>query len=219
MKRETKRKLVSILFPEKCPYCRIAVKPCEIACEECTEKLPSRIYEKTVNGSYKVLSAVPYKDNFADAIKRIKFGGKKQYAYQLAKLMYEKLNTWEHTENYDVITFVPLHEDTLKSRGFNQSKLLAEELAYMMGLPCLKLLKKTKKNQPQHNLTADKREKNVKGVFKCEDKSLVKGKKILVIDDIVTTGFTLGECTKILADAEAESIQLMTFALSLPKTT
>lgn len=183
------------------------------------EKLPERIYEKTVNGSYKVLSAVPYKDQFADAIKRIKFGGKKQYAYQLAKLMYEKLSTWEHKEDYDVITYVPLHEETLKTRGFNQSKLLAEELAIMMNLPCLKLIKKSRKNQPQHTLTRDKRQKNVKGVFKCEDKSLVKGKKILLVDDIVTTGFTLGECTKILTDAEARDIQLLTFAVSLSKTT
>lgn len=219
MKSEIKRKLISVLFPERCPYCREVVKPCEIACEECKEILPSHVYTKNIVGGFKVLSAVPYRDSFSAAILKVKFGKKKQYAYQLANLMTEKLKAEGENINYDVITFVPLHPVTFKERGFNQSELLARCISETLNIPCEALLKKTKKNEPQHNLRADKREKNVKGVFRPTDKSLIKDKKILLIDDIVTTGFTLAECAKVLSEKGAEEVFCLTFAITLPKTT
>lgn len=219
MKTETKRRLISILFPERCPYCREVVKPCEIACEQCKSDLPEKCYKKRVGGGYKVFSAVSYKDKFSDAILRLKFGKKKQYAYQLAMLMTEKLKAEIADVSFDTITFVPLHPETFKERGFNQSELLARCISDNLAIPCEALLKKTRKNKPQHKLEASKREKNVKGVFRCTDKDLVKGKKILIVDDIVTTGFTLAECVKVLEDKGAQEIVGVTFAISLPKTT
>lgn len=218
MKTETKRKLIAIMFPERCPYCSRVVLPCETACDECKEKLPASIYKNTVAGTYKLLSAVPYRDEYAEAIKKLKFKKKKQYAYQLAKLMAERFKD-EINESYDVLTFVPLHNETLKERGFNQCQLLAEELSRFLNIPCAELLKKPKKNLPQHTLDGSKREKNVKGVFRCTDKSAVKNKRIILLDDITTTRYTMAECSKILRDNEAEDILCMTFAITLPKTT
>lgn len=219
MKRETKRKLISVLFPERCPYCNDAVKPCEIACADCREILPQHTFTKKIAGGKTVLSAVPYKDSFKSAILKIKFGKKKQYAYQLARLMSEKLMAEVQDLNFDVITFVPLHPETLKERGFNQSELLAKYLGEILSIPCETLLKKTKLNKPQHKVLADKRKKNVEGVFRPADKSLITGRKILLIDDIVTTGYTLAECVKILEKNGGEDILCMTFAITLPKTT
>lgn len=220
MKRETKRKLISVIFPERCPYCRDAVRPCEIACEDCKEILPEYAYTKKVAGDNTVLAAVPYKDSFKDAILRIKFGRKKQYAYQLAKMMSERLSSELKEPDFDVITFVPLHPKTLKERGFNQSELLARYIGENLQIPCEALLKKTRLNEPQHKiLGSNKRKENVKGVFRCIDKKRVKGRKILLIDDIVTTGFTLSECVKMLSEYGCDKIYCMTFAITLPKTT
>lgn len=219
MKTTTKRKLLSILFPERCPYCKDVIKPCEIACEDCKKILPTHSYTKHIAGSFEALSAVPYDGSFKDAILKIKFGNKKQYAYQLARLMTEKLEAKLEALDFDVITFVPLHPDTLKERGFNQSELLASFIAENLNLPCESLLKKTKKNKPQHKVEASKREKNVKGVFKCGGKPHLEGKKILLVDDIVTTGFTLAECAKKLSEKGAEEVFCLTFAITLPKTT
>ncbi len=219
MKTETKRRLLSIFFPERCPYCRDVIKPCELYCEECKDKIPLNTCKKKIAGVYEVLSVVPYDGIFKKAVLRLKFKKLEQYAYPLARLMAEKLMKEFETLSFDVITFVPLHPDDLKERGFNQCELLAKYLSEAVKIPHRALLKKTRKNAPQHKLSASKRKKNVEGVFKAVDKSLIKGNRILIIDDIVTTGCTLEECAKVLEENGALEIYMMTFAISLPKTT
>lgn len=219
MKTETKRKLLSVFFPERCPYCRDVVRPCEIYCNECEGKIPDTTYKKKIAGVYEAMAVVPYEGIFKKAVLRLKFQKREQYAYQLAKLMAKKLTEQFGTLSFEVITYVPLHPYDLKERGFNQCELLAKHLSEFTKIPCEALLKKTRKNKPQHDLPADKRKKNVEGVFSPVDKTLIKSRRILMIDDIVTTGYTLGECAKILEENGALEIYAMTFAISLPKTT
>lgn len=219
MKVETKRKIASVFFPERCPYCSELVLPCEIACDECIQDMPKEIFHKQIGGIFSVASALPYKDQYKDAILRLKFGKRKQFSYQLAKYMYLKFFGEVIFEDYDLISSVPLHKDNLKERGFNQSELLARDLSRFINVSYTELLNKSRKNKPQHSLTGDKREKNVKGVYRCIDKSLVEGKRILLVDDIITTGFTLTECASILEKAGAKEIMCLTFAITLPKTT
>ena len=219
MKTDTKRKLEAILFPERCPFCDDVIRPCEAACEECLENLPTTKYSKIIFGTYNCSSAVTYKEQYSDAIKALKFGDTPQFAYQLAKLMAERINREQDLPEFDVITYVPLHSETLKERGFNQCELIAKSLGEFLGIPCEELLKKTRKTEPQHNLTGDKRRKNVMGVFRPINRENVKGRNILLVDDIVTTGLTLAECAKTLDEAKAEKIFCTTFAITLPKTT
>lgn len=219
MKSTTVRKLKSIFFPERCPYCRDVVRPCEIYCEECKGKMPKHTYKKKIRGVYEALSVVPYDGIFKDAILRLKSQKREQYAYQLAQYMAIRLKEEFGILSFNTITFVPLHPQDLKSRGFNQCELLAKHLSEALEIPYESMIKKTKKNKPQHDLPANKRFKNVEGVFKPANKNLIKGKRVLLIDDIVTTGSTLGECAKILEENGALEIYCMTFAISLLKTT
>ncbi len=218
MKTDTKRRLLAILFPERCPYCGEVIKPLDVACEDCKEEMPSDKLITQIAGIYEAFSPFPYDGKYKDAILKIKFGKRKQFAPQLAEIMAEKLKEYKDVSHFDVITFVPLHKDTLKERGFNQSELLAKHLSENIGIPCEAVLKKIKKNKPQHKLIAKERKKNVEGVFRCTDKKLVKGRKILLVDDIVTTGLTLSECIKILNEKGAEEIFCITFAKSQPKS-
>lgn len=217
MKTDTKRRLLAILFPERCPYCGDVIKPLDIACEDCKEEMPSDKIITQIAGIYEVLSPFPYDGKYKDAILKIKFGKRKQFAPQLADIMAESLKKYKDVSQFDVITFVPLHKDTLKERGFNQSELLAGYLSEKLNIPCEALLKKTKKNKPQHKLLACERKKNVEGVFGCTDKKLIKKRRILLVDDIVTTGLTLSECIKVLKSNGAEEIFCITFAKSQPK--
>jgi predicted amidophosphoribosyltransferase len=92
-----------------------------------------------------------------------------------------------------------MHPKKQKKRGFNQSELLAKDIAKELNLPCKKLLVKTKNNDEQHNCASlAQRRENVKGVYKAVKDETIKGKTILIIDDILTTGYTLGECAKTL---------------------
>ena len=218
MKTETKRKLLAIIFPERCPYCGDVIKPLETACEECKESMPSKNYTTLVSGMYEVFSPFPYDGKYKDAILRLKFGKLRQFAPQLAQITAERLMENKDISDFDVITFVPLHKDTLKERGFNQSELLAKHLSEYSGIPCEPLLIKTKKNEPQHKLMAKERKKNVEGVFRAVDKKLIKDKKIILTDDIVTTGLTLSECINTLNNKEAKEIFCITFAKSQPKS-
>lgn len=219
MKTKTKSTLFSIFLPERCPYCSNIIKPCEEACVYCRENFPDKKPTKEILGTYPVTSVVPYEDEYKNAILGIKYGYGLQYAYQLAELMCKKLKEERTNLDFDVITYVPMHHDTLEERGFNHSEILAGLMGEILKLPCEELLKKVKKNQPQHELPAYKRQKNVEGAYKVIKKSRVKNRKILLIDDIITTGYTLAECAKELRKSEAQDIHFITFAFTIPKTT
>lgn len=219
MKTKTKRKLAAIIFPERCPFCGKAVAPCRPACEDCTALLPPCTYKKLISGIYEAQSALPYEKAYKSAILKVKFGKRKQYIYQLAMLTLNRIAPQKNLSGFDVVTFVPLHPDSQKERGFNQSELLAKYIAEELNIPCEPLLKKVKKNKPQHTLPASARQKNVMDAYRKVKSAHIKGRKILLVDDIVTTGFTLAECAKVLTEKGAEDICFLTFAISMPKTT
>ena len=109
--------------------------------------------------------------------------------------------------NFDIITCVPMHKDDRKKRGYNQAELLARECAKIMNIPYIDTLEKHKKNKVQHSIKAKERAKNVRGVYRLIQKDIVKDKNILIIDDIITTGHTLGECAKVLSKGKCKSIR------------
>lgn len=99
---------------------------------------------------------------------------------------------------------VPLYKSRLRWRGYNQSEELARELSNTLQIPIeTDLLVKEKSTLPQIELTGEEREKNIKGVFSCQNIEKFKGKKVLLIDDVFTTGATMEECSKVLKEAGA----------------
>lgn len=114
----------------------------------------------------------------------------------------------------DIIVPVPMHMIDRLKRGFNHSSFLAKMISKITGIPVVKALAKTKSTLHQASLTRTKRIKNIKNVFKTVKAGRIKGKKILLFDDICTTGATLNECAIALKKAEARSIEVMTFAVT-----
>jgi ComF family protein len=114
---------------------------------------------------------------------------------------------------YSLLIPVPLHVKKLRQRGFNQSLLLARALGKKYKLPVnFSLLKRSKFTLTQTGLHKNEREKNIKGAFIVTDKEKISGKKIILIDDVYTTGATINECAKTLIKAGAEKVAALTLA-------
>jgi ComF family protein len=119
----------------------------------------------------------------------------------------------EITAGMDAAVAVPLHGTKLREREFNQAHLLAEAVAAEFGLRDLSgCLVRTAHTRPQSELDRSHRFENVRGTFSAKDPSLLRGKNILLVDDLFTTGATLNECARILKEAGAAKIHCLTFA-------
>ncbi|MGN1319320.1 MAG: ComF family protein [Lachnospirales bacterium] len=153
-----------------------------------------------------------YEGNVRDNIIKFKFKNLYSLAEFFAEDMYKyALDNIE--EKYDIITCVPLHRKAQRIRGYNQSELIAKKLAKFMGYKYNRTLKKVINTKKQSSLNAKERTKNIKNAFKCCYD--VKGKNILLIDDVMTTGSTLNECSRILKNAGASRVDVFSVASPL----
>ncbi len=115
--------------------------------------------------------------------------------------------------SYDIISAVPIHKKRENERGYNQSELIAKELAKnIKELKYQKTLKKIKNNSKQSLLTQEERSQNVKGVYEIQNKEIIENKKIILLDDIYTTGSTVNECSKVLKANGAKEILVISLA-------
>lgn len=211
-------------LPDRCPYCDTPVYPGELCCEKCRKNLKFTEYRTYAKGGFPCTSTFPYVEQYKAAVTRFKFCGRKQYAYSMARMMADTILREYKSIDFDLITYVPIHRLKLKERGYNQCKLLAKNLSRILNIPCAATLVKTRNTVPQFTIKKPgQREKNVKGAFRVMNqesvKDSIKNKRILLIDDIITTGSTMGECAKALDKCTPESIHCVTFAISVVKTT
>lgn len=199
-------------FPQRCPYCNDVVAFGKKACDSCLEKFPEKEIQGYAAGSYLCYSAFFYDDDFSPAIKRFKFYDYPQYSKKLAVPLADVIKKFD--VRFDLITYVPMYPLRERKRGYNQAKLLAKDVSKILDIPMESLLEKIKDNEPQHRLNIKDKKQNVKGVFAAINKEKIKDKNILVIDDVITTGYTLGECCKILLKNKANTICCATVCMS-----
>lgn len=213
-------KALCTFLPERCPYCDKLINSGALFCNECKESFSTITYRTYAKGGFPCISATPFTANFAEAIKRFKFSNRRQYAFSLACAMADAITKEYAEEEFDYIVYVPIHKIKKRERGYNQSRLLAKNLSYILEIPVADVLVKVRNNETQHTIIhATKRAENVKGAFKVTCKETIKDKRILLIDDIITTGSTLGECARVLYKCKPASIHCATFALTISKTT
>ena len=204
----SKRTILDIIYPPRCVFCREFLKDGEgSVCSECMRELPWTFArcEVPVTNCAKCVAPLEYRDNAAGALLRFKFGGRVTYARCFAGLMAECLRS--HTDmSFDLVTWVPLAPVRYFRRGYSQAKLLASALARELGLPKARLLAKKFDTQKQSGMTgAAARRANVSGAFSPVGSGM-RGKKILLVDDVVTTGATLSECALVLSVAGAAKV-------------
>ena len=202
------KNLFDFIFPTNCLGCG---KPGGFACAECLKKIkPPR--QTRIPGLPLLYCTANYHDQFPRAIiHAFKYELITDLSLPCAQVIAEFLKKQKITFNRDwLITYVPIHPHRETLRGFNQAKLVAQWLSEMLGLEMLDALEKTKQTRSQMKLGYNERVKNLKGVFKV--KANIRDMKIILIDDVCTTGSTLIECSKVLRQAGAAEIVCLVFA-------
>lgn len=190
--------LVSVFFPQRCACCGRVIVPSALFCPECLAALPKTVYERSAVGGFLCSAALLYEEPYSTALKRFKFhskpGGLQGFAYLTVKASRERFEG----KDFDAVTCVPMTRLAVLKRGYNQSEELARACAKLMALPFEPVLEKYRSNAPQRTLNRSRRMKNVRGVFRIRKSHSVTGKRYLLIDDVITTGSTLGECARVL---------------------
>lgn len=208
--------VLDLLFPPRCVFCHKFLKKGERElCGACKDGLPYCEGQEAVqNGEFfsKCISPLYYSGHVRDSILRFKFKESTNYVSCYGKILAHCV-TEHFAGKYDLITWVPISEKRLKSRGYDQSMLLAYATALELSDVALQTLEKIRDIPAQSSLEKqDERRANVTGVYQVQDPELVAGKRILLIDDIVTTGATLSECARTLLLAEAQEVMCAAIA-------
>lgn len=145
-----------------------------------------------------------YSDSLKQSLKRFKFGNRTSYYRVFGKLLALKVQNTIQLNQIDIIIAVPLHKSKQKERGYNQAELIAGSAAKLLKIPLkTNILVKTNESRSQSMLSKQERLSNVEGLFKVINTQAIHKKNILIIDDIVTTGSTINQCSKALKQAGA----------------
>lgn len=203
-------KLLDLLFPPKCVFCgKLLPTGATYLCPRCQKELPwleGVAAEQTGEFFSLCVSPLRYQDKVRDSIHRYKFQGRrgyhKAYGMLVAQCVHDHL-----AGKYDLITWVPLSSQRRKERGYDQAFLLASAAALELGDVAVETLRKSRDNTPQSGLEGEaERRANVLGAYQPVDPQLVAGKRVLLIDDVVTTGSTLSECARMLRTMGASDV-------------
>ena len=215
--------MLDLLFPPKCPACGRYTERRDTWCDSCfaglvkPHRLPldAEMYSLFDGG---VWALGVYEAGLRDMLRQLKYDGKKGLLPGLHRYMaagngrQEGLRCNKSRADGDVsrenvlAVPVPLHPDRLKERGFNQSELLFREPLAALDIPLQGALVRCRATTPQFGLTAAERSRNLQGAFALADGGEIAGKKVIIVDDIMTTGTTLLECARVLKSAGAVSV-------------
>lgn len=219
--------LIELIFPT---YCLCCGRYGDLICTECLGLLPlngSSICQKCGKPSLYFVESCRecrkrqflfeqarslglYQDGLRELVHCFKYGGNKRLADVLSRLMVERVE--DGFFDVDLVTYVPLSKKKQHKRGFNQAQLLAKCLAERLNLELVDVLKQNRETKDQSKLPAADRKINVKEVYSAKRDILPGNCRILLVDDVFTTGSTINECTKVLKSAGAKSVKVVTIA-------
>ena len=203
--------LLDLLFPPRCVFCRRLLRRGEEGiCSRCQQELPWALgAEAEQTGEFFSLCASPlwYQDQVRASFHRYKFKGVRGYSRTYGRLVAQCV--LDHLAGrYDLITWVPLSRARLRQRGYDQAMLLASAAALELDDVAAETLRKVRDTEAQSGLGKNdaSRRANVLSAYQVTDPALVEGRRVLLIDDVVTTGSTLSECARVLRTAGAADV-------------
>jgi len=199
--------LLHLLYPPKCPFCQKVSPTAEPAlCGTCRKTLPWTEGVFRGQGFSRGIYTLLYKDAVRDALLRYKFQGKSAYRHVFGGILAETIAE-RLSGQFDLVSYVPVSRRTLRRRSYDQAKLLAEAVAAVYGVEAVTTLCKPRSNRKQSSIhDAKLRHENVRGVYEAIDPAQFAGKRVLLIDDIVTTGATLSSAALTLQAAGAADV-------------
>ncbi len=224
---------LDLLYP---PHCESCQKPGRLLCRQCVKRL-RRIHPPychvcslpvigRISGNFVCTNCRHRKFHFQFAvcgyeandvvrllIHRFKYHGISRLEFILAQLIF---HAWRDervaVHPPEILVPVPLHPSRERERGFNQARRLAEALSKQTGIPCGSLLKKSVFTESQALLNRSQRRQNLRGAFTLRQNRSLNGVSIMLVDDVLTTGSTLEECSKTLLAGGARAVSAITVA-------
>jgi competence protein ComFC len=227
---------VSLLYPATCTICRKHVRAGEYLCDDCEAKIVrivppfcdtcSEPFEGSISTAFSCSNCAHRTIHFEAAVAAYRGRGivrdvihEFKYNHQLH--LRHLIATWLraaldddrlHSQHFDVMVPVPLHPARQRERGFNQASLLSKLLSTQTSIPCRPLLKRIRYTTTQTALDRAERMENLHNAFRLRKNADVRGLRVLLIDDVLTTGSTLSECARVLKRAGATSVHAATAA-------
>jgi ComF family protein len=235
-KSELFQAAVSRLYPATCTICRKHVRTGEYLCEICEAKIVrivppfceqcSEPFEGSINTAftcancahrtfYFTAAVAAYRGRgiVRDVIHEFKYNRQIHLRHLVARGLCAALDDDRlRSQQFDLIVPVPLHPARQRERGFNQASLLAKLLSAQTSIPCRPLLKRVRYTTTQTALDRSERMENLHNAFRLRKNADVRGLRVLLIDDVLTTGSTLSECARVLKRAGASSVHAATAA-------
>ena len=207
--------IVQLLYPPKCVLCRRLLRSSETdLCAQCRADTPE------VTGTKRKFPYLAnwtalwyYEGSVRTSILRYKFRGSRSYCQSYGRLLAMKL--LQEGISFDILTWVPISSRRKWRRGYDQVELVARAAAKELSIAVTPTLRKIRHNSPQSTMKdAAARRANVLGVYRVISPETVSGKRILILDDILTTGATLSECARTLLTAGAKEVNCATIAVA-----
>lgn len=211
--------IMDAFFPRRCPFCGDVIGRDERCCETCLPKLPRADRDKACRFCGKqrcVCSAAPilemtrsafyYEGCAESAVQRLKFEHSPGAAESLGQFMADAVR--EEGSSWDMVVPIPMTGRKVRRRGYNQAELLGRAVSASLDIPLKPALRKIRETAEQHKLNAGDRAKNLSGAYEA-DRS-VQGKRVLLCDDVLTTGSTLREAAGTLLKAGAMQVGAVT---------
>lgn len=220
--------ILDILYPRRCPVCGEITKPAgSLICPSCFRKLSfvqppvckkcgKEVQDETVEYCRDCarhphtfeygIALLNYDETAKRSVAQVKYNNKREYLDFFGTALAVRFEKQIRAMNVDFLAPVPVHRSRLRKRGFNQAEVLADIMGRRLKIPVEPAaLVRFRKTQPQKELSAAERLKNLSGAVKA-DRKLTEGKRILLVDDIYTTGSTMEACSRALAEAGAEKV-------------
>lgn len=227
-------KIIQFFFPHRCSFCgKVGEDPCDECkkfirfiqgktCEKCGIPIGDLVYslcpscQRESFSFEKVFPVFYYEGIVRKGVHLFKYRGFYQNALTFSNLMTDKIKSF--SVEIDLIVPVPISYERYLKRGYNHSCLLAKNISKALKIPLLDALKRTQPTKPFYNLSKEERKKEIKDkiALKSRYENNVKGKTILLVDDIFTTGATADECSKVLLKSGANKVYVSVLAITKP---
>ncbi len=207
--------ILSLIYPPVCGFCgkidkNYICKKCSLKIKEYEIKNDCITKNMYIDEGYSIFR---YKGIIRDTFIKYKFNNKPYLSKTFSKIILKNKKICGILKKYDIIIPVPVHKKRKQKRGYNQTEIIAREIAKALDIKIVTdVLIKNKNIKPQSQLTKRDRKQNVKNAFKVQNNKKIINKSILIFDDVYTTGSTINECSKVIKLAGAKNIGILTIA-------
>lgn len=221
--------LRAAVYPDRCPLCDDVIKYRSKVCRNCSSSvdvirgvhcrhcgLPYDECDCKDRSTFYIGITAPfrYEGTVREGIHRWKYSDDSRSTDFFAEMTAAAVLESFSEVDFDFVSFIPQTIDEKSERGYNQGEMIARAVAQRLGLPVEGILVKLFSTERQHDLAFRLRSGNVFGVFDCIDTDMIKNKKILLVDDIKTSGRTLNECAKMLRLYDADEVYCAVIAVT-----